>query len=146
MWNFAGDLLEFFPKLELPKQLTEATRKGSDMVVSQFLRLKANTFVEGHYVAYHSHFPSGFCSSSAGKESTCNAGDPTSIPRSGSSPGKGIGYRSIILGFFGGSDDKESACNVGDLGSVPELGRYPGEGNYYPLQYSGLENSMDRGA
>ena len=73
MWNFAGDLLEFFPKLELPKQLTEATRKGSDMVVSQFLRLKANTFVEGHYVAYHSHFPSGFCSSSAGKESLCNA-------------------------------------------------------------------------
>ena len=60
----------------------------------------------------------GFPSSSAGKESTCNAGDPTSIPRSGSSPGKGIGYRSIILGFFGGSDDKESACNVGDLGSI----------------------------
>jgi len=41
---------------------------------------------------------------------------------------------------------KESACNAGDLGSVPELGGSPGEGSSYPLQYSGLENSMDRGA
>ena len=41
--------------------------------------------------------------------------------------------------------DKESACNVGDLGSVPEWGRPPGGGNGNPLQYSGLENSMDRG-
>ena len=38
---------------------------------------------------------------------------------------------------------KESACNVGDLGSIPGLGRFPGEGSCYPLQYSGLENSMD---
>ena len=38
---------------------------------------------------------------------------------------------------------KESACNVGDLGSIPGLGRCPGEGKGYPLQYSGLENSMD---
>ena len=38
---------------------------------------------------------------------------------------------------------KESACNVGDLGSVPGLGRSLGEGKVYPLQYSGLENSMD---
>ena len=47
------------------------------------------------------------------------------------------------LGFPGGSDCKESACNVGDLGSIPGLGRSPGEGNGYPLQCSGLENSMD---
>ena len=47
------------------------------------------------------------------------------------------------MGFPGGSDGKESACNVGDLGSIPGLGRSPGEGNGYPLQYSGLENSMD---
>ena len=45
-----------------------------------------------------------------------------------------------------GSDGKESACNAGDLGSIPGLGRYPGGRNVYPLQYSGLENSMDRGA
>ena len=47
------------------------------------------------------------------------------------------------LGFPGGSDVKESACNAGDLGSIPELGRSPGEGKDFPLQYSGLENSMD---
>ena len=49
----------------------------------------------------------------------------------------------VSLGFPGGSDGKESTCNEGDLGSIPGLGRSPGEGNDYPLQYSGLENSMD---
>ena len=44
------------------------------------------------------------------------------------------------LGFPAG---KESSPNAGDLGSVPGLGRSPGEGNSYPVQYSGLENSMD---
>ena len=38
---------------------------------------------------------------------------------------------------------KESTCNAGDLGSIPGLGRSPGEGNSYPLQYSGLENSIN---
>ena len=47
------------------------------------------------------------------------------------------------LGFPCGSDSKESTCNAGDLGSIPRLGRSPGEGKGYPLQYSGLENSMD---
>ena len=47
------------------------------------------------------------------------------------------------MGFLCGSDGKESACNAGDLGSIPGLGRSPGEGKGYPLQYSGLENSMD---
>ena len=42
----------------------------------------------------------------------------------------------------GGSAGKESACNAGDLGLIPGLGRSPGEGKSYPLQYSGLENSM----
>ena len=49
----------------------------------------------------------------------------------------------VFLGFPCGSVGKESACNVGDLGSIPGLGRSPGEGKGYPLQYSGLENSMD---
>ena len=49
-------------------------------------------------------------------------------------------------GFPGGSDGKESACNAGDLGSIPGSGRSPGEGNGNPLQYSCLENGMDRGA
>ena len=46
----------------------------------------------------------------------------------------------------GGSDGKESACNPGDPDSIPGSGRSPGEGNGYPLQYSCLENPMDRGA
>ena len=41
------------------------------------------------------------------------------------------------------TDDKEATCNVEYLGSIPGLGRSPGEGNGYPLQYSGLENSVD---
>jgi len=48
--------------------------------------------------------------------------------------------------FPGSSDGKDSACNAGDLGLIPGLGRSPGEGNGNPLQYSCLENSMDRGA
>ena len=48
-------------------------------------------------------------------------------------------------GFPGGSDGKDSACNAGYLGSIPGLGRSPREGSGYPLQYSCLENSMDRG-
>ena len=50
------------------------------------------------------------------------------------------------LGFPGGSEGKESACNVGNPGLIPELGRTPGEENGNPLQYSCLENPMDRGA
>ena len=49
----------------------------------------------------------------------------------------------VYQGSLGGSAGKESACNVGDLGLIPGLGRSPGEGNSFPLQYSGLENSMD---
>ena len=49
-------------------------------------------------------------------------------------------------GFPGGSGDKESACNAGDPGLIPGSGRSPGEGKGKPLQYSCLENPMDRGA
>ena len=52
----------------------------------------------------------------------------------------------FIGGFPGGSDKKESACNEGDLGSTPGSGRFPGEGTGNPLQYSCLENPMNRGA
>ena len=54
--------------------------------------------------------------------------------------------RRAVESFPGGSDGQESACNEGDQGSIPRLGRSTGEGKGYPLQYSGLENSMDRGA
>ena len=51
----------------------------------------------------------------------------------------------LFMGFLGGSDSKVSACNVGDPGSIPGLGTSSVEGNGNPLQYSCLENPMDRG-
>ena len=65
----------------------------------------------------------------------------------------GVSYMIFILlryipstGFPGSSAGKESACNAGDPGSIPVLGRSPGGGHGNPLQYSDLENPMDRGA
>ena len=56
-------------------------------------------------------------------------------------------YVCVCLSDFpGGLDGKESACNAGDPASIPGLGRSAGERNGYELQYSCLENSMDRGA
>ena len=52
----------------------------------------------------------------------------------------------MVRGFPDSSVGKESACNVGDLSLIPGWGRSPGEENGYPLQYSCLETSMDRGA
>ena len=52
----------------------------------------------------------------------------------------------FCMGFPGGIDSKVSACNTGDPGSISGFGRSPGEGNGNPLQYSCLENSLDRGA
>ena len=76
----------------------------------------------------------GFPGSSAGKESTCNSGDPGSIPGLGRSNGEGTYYLlQYFLGFPGSSTDKETTCNVGDLGSILGLGRSPGEENGYPL-------------
>ena len=55
-------------------------------------------------------------------------------------------HYSFLLDFPGGSDGEESAANAGDLGLTPKSGRSPREANGNPLQYSCLENSMDRGA
>ena len=87
----------------------------------------------------------GFSDTSAGEESSCIAGDPGTIP------GSGILIRCrrdslpspVFLGILCGSAGKESVCNAGDLGLIPGLRRFLGEGKGYPLQYSGLENSMD---
>ena len=57
-------------------------------------------------------------------------------------------FQNIFLPFnvcLSGSNGEEFACNAGDLGLIRGLGKSPGEGNGYPLQYSCLENSMDRG-
>ena len=61
---------------------------------------------------------------------------------------QGVGYNIVSKPFQlpGGSDGKESSCNAGDLGLIPELGRSLGEVNDNPLQYSCLENPMDREA
>ena len=85
-----------------------------------------------------------FPGDSEGKESSCNAGNPGLTPGWGKSAGEGIRLPTpVFLGLPGGSAGKESACNAGDPGSIPGLGRSPGEGKGYPLQDSGLENSMD---
>ena len=52
----------------------------------------------------------------------------------------------LVRAFLVTQTVKNPPCNLGYLGSIPGLGRSPGEGNSYPLQYSGLENSMDKGA
>ena len=86
----------------------------------------------------------GFPNSSVGKESTCSAGDPSLIPRSGRSTGEGIGYpfqyswASLVAQLV-----KNLPAMREDLGSIPGLGRFSGEGKGYSLQYSGLKNSMD---
>ena len=56
---------------------------------------------------------------------------------------KNLSLISLAIGFPDSSVGKESACNAEDLGLIPGLGRSPGEGKGYPLQYFGLENSMD---
>ena len=64
----------------------------------------------------------------------------------GEFPGGSLVRTQHFQGCPGGLDGKESACSAGDLGLIPGWGRSPGEGNVYPLQYSCLENPMDRGA
>ena len=83
----------------------------------------------------------GFPGSSAGKESACIAGDPSSIPGWGRSAGEGIGY-TVYYYWASLAVGKESARNAGDLGSIPGLRRSLEEGKGYLLQYSGLENFM----
>ena len=92
----------------------------------------------------------GFPSSSVGKESTCNAGDPGLIPGSGRSAGEGIVYplqyswASLVAQLVKNPPAMQETW-VRSLGweDPLEKGTSPGEGNGYPLQYSGLENSMD---
>ena len=87
-----------------------------------------------------------FPGSSAGKESTWNAGDTGSIPGWGRFPWRRDELPTpVFLGFPGVSDGKEFTHNVEDLGLIPELGRSPGRGHGNPLQYSCLEILMDRG-
>ena len=85
----------------------------------------------------------GFPDSSVGKESTCKAGDPSSIPGSGRSAGEGVGYPPQYSWDSLVAQLVKNPSAVWDLGSIFGFGRSPEEGKGYPLQYSGLENSMD---
>ena len=87
----------------------------------------------------------GFPHNSVGKESTCNAGDLSSIPGLGRSAEEGIGYPlqyswALLVAQL---VKNPPAMWEANLGSIPGLGRSPGEGKDYQLQYSGLENSMN---
>ena len=97
------------------------------------------------FACWHSTFwLLGFLHSSVGKESTCNAGDPSSIPGLGRSTGEGIGYPlqysgASLVAYLVKNLPAMQKTWVRSLG----LGRSPGERKGYPLQYSGLEYSMD---
>ena len=86
-----------------------------------------------------------FPGSLAGKKSTCNAGDPGSIPGLGSSPGEGVGYPFQDSWASLGAQTVKNPCNSGDLASIPRLGRSPGGGHGNPLQYSCLEEEEPGG-
>ena len=86
----------------------------------------------------------GFPGSSAGKESTCNAGDPGSTPALGRSTAEGIGYAfQYSLASLVAQLVKNLPAMWETWVQFPGLGRSPGEGKGYPLQYSGLQNSID---
>ena len=85
----------------------------------------------------------GFPDSAVVKEIRLQCRRPQFNPCVGKIPWRRDGLPTpVFLGFPNGSLGKESACSAGDLGSIPGLGKFPGEGKGYPLQYSGLENSM----
>ena len=93
----------------------------------------------------------GFPHSSVGKESTCNAGDPSLIPGSGRSAGEGIGYplqyswASLVAQLVKNLPAMWETWVLGDLGSIPGLGRSPREGKGYPLQRSALVHGVANG-
>ena len=99
------------------------------------------TFIHSSTQQIFTEHQLSFPDSSVGKVSTCNAGDPGSIP---GSAGEGIGYplqyswASLVAQLV-----KNPPTMRVDLGLIPGLGRSPGEGKGYPLWYSGLENSTD---
>ena len=89
----------------------------------------------------------GFPGSSAGKESTCNAGDPRFDSWVRKIPWRRDRLPTLVsLGFPRSSVGKESTCHTGDLGSVPGLGRSPGGGQPAPVSILAWRISMDRGA
>ena len=87
--------------------------------------------------------PAWRSSSSGGKESACHSGDPDSIPGSGRSPGGGIGYAHQYSWASLVAQLVKNRLQCWRPGFDRSVGKIPGEQKVYPLQYSGLENSMD---
>ena len=88
--------------------------------------------IVGHFI-FDKHGVNQYNASSVGKESACNAGDPSLTPGLGRSTGEGTGY---LLQYSWASlvaQLKECTCRAGDLGLIPGLGKSPGEGKGYPL-------------
>ena len=94
------------------------------------------------YLCVNRSFPG----SSAGKKSTCNAGDPGSISGLGRSPGEETGYPLRYSWATLVAQMIKNPPAIQETGVCSWVGKIPGEGNGYPLHYSCLENSMDRGA
>ena len=132
----------------------------SKCLLISWLQSPSAVILESKKINCHCPLFQGFPDNSVGKESACNAGLPavqvTPVQFLGWEDllekgwaGEGVHWRRdglstpVFLGFPCGSAGKESSSNVGDLGLIPGLGRSPGGGKGYPLQYSGLENSMD---
>ena len=110
-------------------------RKSSSFLHNLILVLEAPPFLEGLRLEAKNQTPSSLPSPYS---QTLSTNTLYSLQEA-----QTVGLYFVLLGFPDGSAGKESTCNAGDLGWIPGLGRSPGGGNGYPLQYSGLENSMN---
>ena len=106
--------------------------------------LTDNNLFQCHFLVYFFFLPLLPASQRQHPVSSVMKFDPQEVTESKRSPD--YFPTSLFRGFPGGSRGKESACNAGNPGSIPGPGRPPGEGHGNPLQYSCLQNPMDRGA
>ena len=116
--------------LNEPEQRNDAEIKASALFHDQFFRFDQNVITT---TSQYNTSPRILPKTREGKHRCCRQHSRVAVPLDS------------FLGLPGGSDHKECACNAGDLGLIPGFGRSPGEGSGNPLQYSCLENPMDRG-
>ena len=127
---------------------------GRDLSTSRPVHTALQTWTWSHVWGSLSHMwgpnrhGAGPFQLSAGPEASPGVGLSTAVVTVTQSPNrsKNCSCLPAFQGFHHGSDSEESACNSGALGSMSESGRFLGERNGYPLQYSCLENYMDKGA
>ena len=119
-----------------PRSLLPGPTTGVSYPVSLLVPFKHVSLYLNH-TQIHTH---GFPGSSAGKESACNVGDPSSIPGLWRTQRSDRLHTPLFLDFPGGSDGEEFTCNAGDLSLIPGLGRSLGGGHGNTLQHSCLKN------